>query len=324
MQPVLDVDNLHIQFPIDGTYYSAVEKLSFSIQQGETLGLVGESGCGKSVSSLAIMRLLQKSTRVTGKVKFLDKSLLELPEDAMRKVRGNQVGMIFQEPMTSLNPVLRVGDQVSESLILHRGLSKRQAWARSVELLDKVGMPNPKQVADGYPHQLSGGMRQRVMIAIAMACEPALLIADEPTTALDVTVQAQILDLMRKLAEEHNTAILFITHDLGVVAQMCNRVAVMYAGRIVEHGSVHQIFENPCHPYTLGLLNSVPRIAGERTRLEPIPGNVPSITNMPHGCKFKPRRCPHPELCRDEEPDLFDVEPGHQCRMWEYAPVGVK
>ncbi len=319
MQPVLEVDNLQIQFPIDEVYYSAVEKLSFSIQQGETLGLVGESGCGKSVSSLAIMRLLSKSAHVSGKVLFQGNSLLEMSEDEMRKVRGNRMGMIFQEPMTSLNPVLRIGDQVSESLILHKGLSKRQALAQSIELLDKVGLPNPKQVAEGYPHQLSGGMRQRVMIAIAMACEPALLIADEPTTALDVTVQAQILDLMRNLAEENNTAILFITHDLGVVAQMCDRVAVMYAGRIVEHGSVQQIFSNPCHPYTVGLLNSVPRISGERTRLQPIPGNVPPITNMPSGCKFKPR-CPNPEeLCRDEEPDLFDVEPGHQCRTWKYA-----
>lgn len=323
MQPVLEVSDLNIQFPIDGIYYSAVEKLSFFIQEGETLGLVGESGCGKSVTSLAIMRLLNRGARVRGQVKFQGQDLLALPHSAMSNIRGNKISMVFQEPMTSLNPVLQIGYQVSETLIRHKGLTKRQAAAETLALLARVGLPRPRDVAVSYPHQLSGGMRQRVMIAIAVACSPTLLIADEPTTALDVTMQAQILHLMQGLAVENRMAILFITHDLGVVAHMCNRVAVMYAGRIVEHGFVRQIFHNPCHPYTVGLLNSVPKIDGERRRLQPIPGHVPSLRDMPAGCKFKPR-CPDPEcLCRDREPDLFEVEPGHQCRTWQYASVGV-
>lgn len=323
MGAVLEVKNLKVEFPIDGQYYSAVEKLSFSIEQGETLGLVGESGCGKSVTSLAIMGLLNNSARISGQVLLDGHDLITLSQAQLSKMRGNRISMIFQEPMSALNPVLRITDQVREGLILHRGLTNRQATRTTIDLLKQVGLKNVHDVATAYPHQLSGGMQQRVMIAMAIACKPSLLIADEPTTALDVTIQAQILGLLRKLAEEFQMAMLFITHNLGVVAQISQRVAIMYAGRIVEHGFVHQIFSNPCHPYTIGLLNSVPRIHGTLARLEPIPGNVPSLTHMPSGCKFKPR-CANPDcLCRDSEPDLGEVEPGHQCRTWQYASTEV-
>lgn len=319
MAAVLQVKDLRVEFPIDGKYYSAVEKLSFSIEQGETLGLVGESGCGKSVTSLAIMGLLGTSASVSGQVILDGHDLLKLKQPQLSAMRGNRLSMIFQEPMSALNPVLRITDQVSEGLILHRGLSKRQARQETLDLLKQVGLKNVHDVAAAYPHQLSGGMQQRVMIAMAVACKPSLLIADEPTTALDVTIQAQILSLLKKLSEEYQMAMLFITHNLGVVARISQRVAIMYAGRIVEHGFVHQIFSNPCHPYTVGLLNSVPRIRGKLTRLEPIPGHVPSLSDMPPGCKFQPR-CANPDCyCRDSEPDLGDVEPGHQCRTWQYA-----
>ncbi len=319
MGALLSVDNLRVEFKIDDVYYSAVEKLSFSVNQGETLGIVGESGCGKSATSLAIMGLLQKNARVSGRVEFQGRSLFERPTSELRRLYGNEISMVFQDSMNALNPVLRVGDQIAEGLLSHRKIGKREALLSSIDLLDKMGLAHPSEIARMYPHELSGGMRQRVMIAMAMACEPKLLIADEPTTALDVTVQAQILRLIKKLTTKNHMGTLFITHDLGVIAQMCDRVAVMYAGRIVEHGSVKQIFHNPCHPYTEGLLKSVPRVDGQQHRLESIPGNVPPITAMPPGCKFKPR-CSNPEcLCRDTEPDLFDVEPGHQCRTWQYA-----
>ena len=321
MANVLEVNNLQIQFRIDEQYYSAVRDVNFYIREGETLGLVGESGCGKSVTSLAVMRLLQDPTRVSGEVNFRDKNLLDLPERQMRSIRGNEISMIFQEPMTSLNPVHKIGRQIGESLVLHRGLSPRQAKQKAIELLTQVGIPRPEQIVDEYPHQLSGGMRQRVMIAIAMACNPKLLIADEPTTALDVTIQAQILDLMRKLKDEFGTSILLITHDLGVVAETCDRVAVMYAGRIVEQGPVKKIFRNPQHPYTIGLLNSIPKIDGERQRLQPIEGNVPSLRNMPEGCRFAPR-CPHAmEICREKDADFYETEAEHQTRCWLHAQV---
>ncbi|QSO46655.1 ABC transporter ATP-binding protein [Alicyclobacillus mengziensis] len=323
MAAVLEVKDLKVEFPIDGEYYSAIEKLSFSIHTGETLGLVGESGCGKSVTSLAIMGLLHPSARVRGQVLLDGRNLLKLTKSQFNTLRGNRLSMIFQEPMSALNPVLRIKDQVGEGLMVHKGLTKRQAERATLDLLKQVGLKNASDVASAYPHQLSGGMQQRVMIAMAVACNPSLLIADEPTTALDVTIQAQILKLLQKLAEEHQMAMLFITHNLGVVARIAQRVAIMYAGRIVEHGFVRQIFKNPCHPYTIGLLNSVPRIDGERHRLESIPGHVPSLRDMPAGCKFRPR-CANPEcLCRDSEPDLGEVEPGHQCRTWQYANTGV-
>jgi len=316
---VLEVNDLQIQFRIDEKYYSAVQGVSFHIEEGETLGLVGESGCGKSVTSLAIMRLLTPQTKVSGKVSYQGKNLLELPEAQMRGIRGNEISMIFQEPMTSLNPVHRIGAQIGESLILHRGMSVKQARQQAIELLKQVGIPRPEHIVDEYPHQLSGGMRQRVMIAIAMACNPSLLIADEPTTALDVTIQAQILDLMRRLTKENRMSTLLITHDLGVVAEMCDRVAVMYAGRIVEEGTVQKIFRNPQHPYTIGLLNSIPKLDGERGRLHPISGNVPSLRNMATGCRFHPR-CPKVmDVCREQEPNFYSVEDEHRSRCWLHA-----
>lgn len=316
MSSLLEVENLNIEFDIDEQYYSAVEDVSFHIERGETLGLVGESGCGKSVTSLAVMRLLHPKARLSGKVLYDGQDLVQLPERRMRDIRGNKISMIFQEPMTSLNPVHKIGRQIGESLILHQGLSARQAYRRAMELLHEVGIAHAEQIVDDYPHQLSGGMRQRVMIAIAMACSPSLLIADEPTTALDVTIQAQILDLMRKLAADNNMALLLITHDLGVVAEMCDRVAVMYAGKVVEEGQVRHIFNNPQHPYTIGLMNSIPKIDGERKRLQPIDGNVPSLRNMPAGCRFAPR-CAHAmDVCRQESPTFHDVEPDHRSRCW--------
>jgi len=265
------------------------------------------------------MRLLTPQTKVSGEVSYQGKNLLELPEAKMRGIRGNEISMIFQEPMTSLNPVHRIGAQIGESLVLHRGMSVKQARQQAIELLKQVGIPRPEQIVDEYPHQLSGGMRQRVMIAIAMACNPSLLIADEPTTALDVTIQAQILDLMRRLTKENRMATLLITHDLGVVAEMCDRVAVMYAGRIVEEGTVEKIFRNPQHPYTIGLLNSIPKLDGERGRLHPISGNVPSLRNMATGCRFHPR-CPKAmDACREQEPNFYNVEDEHRSRCWLHA-----
>jgi oligopeptide/dipeptide ABC transporter ATP-binding protein len=317
---LLEVHDLKIQFRLDEEYYSAVEGVDFYIKEGETLGLVGESGCGKSVTSLALMGLLQDPTKVSGSIKFRDTDLTTLPEKKMRSIRGNDISMIFQEPMTSLNPVHKIGRQIGESLILHKGLSGRQAHNQAIELLAQVGIPRPEEIVNEYPHQLSGGMRQRVMIAIAMACNPQLLIADEPTTALDVTIQAQILDLMRSLSKERNMSTLLITHDLGVVAEMCDRVAVLYAGKIVEQGPVRTIFKNPQHPYTIGLLNSLPKITGEKERLNPIKGNVPSLRNMPTGCRFAPR-CPHAmDICRTT-PELFEVEDAHVSRCWLHADV---
>jgi oligopeptide/dipeptide ABC transporter ATP-binding protein len=316
---VLEIENLNIQFRLDEQYYTAVQDVSFNIREGETLGLVGESGCGKSVTSLAIMRLLQPHTKVSGRIIYQGQNLLDLSPAQMRSIRGNEISMIFQEPMTSLNPVHRIGAQISESLILHKDLTAKQARQEAIHLLRSVGIPRPEQIVDEFPHQLSGGMRQRVMIAIAMACNPNLLIADEPTTALDVTIQAQILDLMRKLARENHTSILLITHDLGVVAEMCDRVAVMYAGRIVEEGPVRQIFRNPQHPYTQGLLNSLPKIDGPRTRLQPIDGNVPSLRNMPQGCRFAPR-CRHAkDVCRKQDADFYLIEEAHRVRCWLHA-----
>lgn len=316
MSNVLDVKDLQIEFKIDEQYYKAVQGVSFHIQAGETLGIVGESGCGKSVTSLAVMGLLQSPTKISGEILYNDRNLLEVPDGQMRKIRGNEIGMIFQEPMTSLNPVHKIGRQIGETLVLHRGMTPRQALRESVEMLKRVGIPRAEQIIDEYPHQLSGGMRQRVMIAIAMACSPSLLIADEPTTALDVTIQAQILELMKTLAKEHGTSIMLITHDLGVVAETCERVAVMYAGRVVEEGPVRKIFHNPQHPYTRGLLNSIPKLVGERKRLEPIEGTVPSLRNMPDGCRFA-ARCPFVmDKCIANNPDLFEVEAGHTSRCF--------
>ncbi len=317
MSHVIDVESLSVEFNINNQFFKAVRDVSFYIDSGETLGLVGESGCGKSVTSLAILQLLTKSARIHGQVQYGGNDLLLLGSDQMRKIRGNEISMIFQEPMTSLNPVYTIGAQIAEALLLHKNISRKEANRLAVELLHKVGIPRPNEILKDYPHQLSGGMRQRVMISIAMSCNPKLLIADEPTTALDVTIQAQILELMRQISDDFNTSILMITHDLGVVAETCDRVAVMYAGRIVEQGKVDDIFFHPQHPYTKGLLNAIPKIDAEtKRRLEPISGNVPSLTRMPAGCAFAPR-CPMVmDKCRTDLPDLIPIDDGHYSRCW--------
>ena len=314
---VLNVDSLNVEFNINGKYFHAVNDVSFHIKEGETLGLVGESGCGKSVTSLALVRLLSKSARVSGKVFYKDRNMLAIAENEMRRARGEEISMIFQEPMTSLNPVYKIGAQISETLRLHSKISSRQAAKQAIEMLRKVGIARPDEIMENYPHQLSGGMRQRVMIAIAMICNPKLLIADEPTTALDVTIQAQILALMKELSRDFGTSVMLITHDLGVVAEMCDRVAVMYAGHIIEQGTVDDIFFDTNHPYTQGLLNAIPKIdVMEKERLQPIAGNVPALTKMPNGCRFA-ARCPHVmDRCKHELPPLTEVGTSHLSRCW--------
>jgi peptide/nickel transport system ATP-binding protein len=314
---LLEVENLQTHFGTPDGVVRAVEGLSFSIDAGETLAIVGESGCGKSVTSMSILRLIQEPPgRTRGAIRFEGRDLLTLSDAQMRALRGDDISMIFQEPMTSLNPVLTVGRQIGETLRLHQGLSKRDAEARSVEALELVGIPAPKRRVHEYPHQLSGGMRQRVMIAMALACNPKLLIADEPTTALDVTIQAQILDLMRDLKTRLGSAIMLITHDLGVVAEMAQRVVVMYAGRKVEEATVGAIFAAPLHPYTRGLLGAVPRLGsslahGAREKLAEIPGLVPSLRKPIVGCAFA-GRCPLvTELCRNVAPAVETKAPGH-------------
>ena len=317
---LLEVKNLKTYFDTDAGTVKAVDGVSFSIEPGKTLGIVGESGCGKSVTSLSIMRLLPAPVgRVAGgEITMNGKNLLDLSEPEMRKIRGNDISMIFQEPMTSLNPVYTIGEQIMEPLRLHQRMNDHQAKERAIEMLELVGIPSPKQRVADYPHQLSGGMRQRAMIAMALACNPALLIADEPTTALDVTVQAQILDLMNDLREKLNSAIMFITHDLGVIAQMAQRVVVMYAGKVVEEADVEPLYGSPKHPYTQGLLRSIPRMDCDRERLEVIPGVVPSPLNFPGGCKFHNRcdRCM--DRCAVEESPLYLLKGNRKVRCWLY------
>jgi len=316
---LLDVQGLVTEFKRGSSQIRAVSDVSFHINRREVVGLVGESGCGKSVTSLSLMRLLKDTPgRISGgKVLFEDRDLVTLPEKDMRNIRGNEIAMIFQEPMTSLNPVLKIGKQLEEPLMVHLGLSRSQAKERAADLLRQVGIPRAEEVLHDYPHQLSGGMRQRVMIAMAIACKPKLLIADEPTTALDVTIQAQILELLRKLRADNDMSVLLITHDLGVVAEMCDRVIVMYAGRVVEEGSVQELFENPRHPYTKGLIRSVPKLRQKVHRLESIPGNVPDLSQMPQGCKFAPRCAYATERCLKEEPGLLGVEgTSRKSRCW--------
>jgi peptide/nickel transport system ATP-binding protein len=319
--PLLEVEGLKTHFFTRDGVVRAVDGVSFSIQPGETLALVGESGCGKSVTSLSILRLIASppGRTVAGAIRFNGRDLLGLTERAMRDVRGNEISMIFQEPMTSLNPVLTVGRQIAEALVLHRGLARSQATARAIEMLHLVNIPEAARRASEYPHQMSGGMRQRVMIAMALACDPKLLIADEPTTALDVTIQAQILDLMRALKAKTGAAIMLITHDLGVVAEMAQRVVVMYAGRKVEEARVDDLFARPRHPYTRGLLNSIPRLGAKsgRARLAEIPGMVPSLREPIAGCAFA-TRCPYAvERCRVEAPPLEARAEGHTVACWE-------
>jgi peptide/nickel transport system ATP-binding protein len=322
---VLEVKNLQTVFFTNSGLFKAVDDLSFSVRRGETLAIVGESGCGKSVTALSIMRLVPDPPGriVGGSVALEGTDVLGLNEADMRAIRGNRISMIFQEPMTSLNPVMRIGDQITEAVRLHRDMSAREAWKKAVEMLRLVRIPEPERRAHEYPHQLSGGMRQRAMIAMALACRPALLIADEPTTALDVTIQAQILALIVELQKELGTGLILITHDLGVVAQTAQRVIVMYAGKKVEEAGVEALFENPRHPYTRGLMASMPAVLsfGSKTdaRLTEIPGMVPSLTNLPPGCAFAPRCSLAIDKCRAEFPPLEDWGDNHFAACWRAA-----
>ena len=318
---LLEVKGLKVRFTTEDGVVRAVDDVSFELDRGKVLGIVGESGSGKSVTAMTVLGLTRdKNTAFEGEVIYRGENLLALPESRLRDVRGAEIAMIFQDPMTSLNPVYTVGNQIVEAIVTHEQVSKQEAKRRTVELLRQVGIPNPQQRVDDYPHQFSGGMRQRAMIAMAISCNPDVLIADEPTTALDVTIQAQILDLMRGLQADTGTAIILITHDLGVVAEMCDRVAVMYAGEIVEQASVHNLFADPQHPYTRGLIGSVPRLGDAREELSTIPGSVPNLIALPAGCRFAPR-------CQDrvdwnvvealeQHPELLEVSPGHEARCW--------
>ena len=324
---VLDVKNLQTVFFTNSGLFKAVDDVSFSVRRGETLAIVGESGCGKSVSALSIMRLVPDPPGriVGGSVMLEGTDLLGLDEAAMRAIRGNRISMIFQEPMTSLNPVMRIGDQITEAVRLHRDMTSKEAWKQAVDMLRLVRIPEPERRAVEYPHQLSGGMRQRAMIAMALSCRPALLIADEPTTALDVTIQAQILALIVELQKELGTGLILITHDLGVVAQTAQRVIVMYAGKKVEEATVEALFENPRHPYTRGLMASMPAVIslGAKTdaRLTEIPGMVPSLTNLPAGCAFAPRCRLAIDRCRQEYPPLQDFGDNHFSACWRAAEL---
>jgi oligopeptide/dipeptide ABC transporter ATP-binding protein len=320
---LLRVEDLQVRFGTERGLVHAVNGISFDIRPGETLGIVGESGCGKSVTSLAILGILARNGRVTnGRAVFEGQDLIQMDDAELRKIRGKEIAMIFQDPMTSLNPVLTVGRQIREALETHFGMERKAADARATELLDQVGIPSAKMRLKDYPHQFSGGMRQRAMIAMALACEPKLLIADEPTTALDVTIQAQILAVLRELVREHRTALVMITHDLGVVAGMCERVNVMYGGLFMETGSAEAIFGTPRHPYTLGLLQSVPRLdAARRERLKPIEGNPRDMLTAPQECPFAPRCRYEVEQSRQEVPPLVEIEPGHFVACFNPVPA---
>jgi len=314
--PLLSIRDLRTWFYTESGVARAVDGVSFDVGAGETVGIVGESGCGKSVTALSILRLIQPPGRIEpgSRIEFEGKNLVTLPDAEMRRIRGNRISMIFQEPMSALNPVFTVGDQVAEVARIHAGLSRKKAWDRAVETLALTGIPAPEERAKQYPHQLSGGMRQRVLIAMALIMKPALVIADEPTTALDVTIQAQILDLLVHLQKEFGTSILMITHDLGVIAETTSRVIVMYAGEIVEEASATELFAHPHHPYTEGLMHSMPHIGHDQERLNVIPGTVPAPTNWPHGCRFR-ERCPYSwDLPEREHPPLYDVGTGHVSR----------
>ena len=321
--PLLEVKNLKTHFYTESGVVKAVDGVDFVVYPGEVLGIVGESGCGKSVTSLSIMRLIgQPGKVVDGEVFFNGTNLLDLPESEMVKVRGNSISMIFQQPQSALNPVFRAGEQIGEVLNIHQSLGAEAGRKRAIELLKMVGIPEPERRADSYPHELSGGQAQRVMIAMALACVPDLLIADEPTTALDVTIQAQILDLMRNLRENIGTAIILITHDLGVIAEMAERVAVMYAGQVVEQTDVKTLFKEPLHPYTQGLIGSIPVLGKIKEKLDVIPGSVPNLIDLPAGCRFAARCRARVEnnlsICSEKEPALGDIKQGHLVRCWLY------
>jgi oligopeptide/dipeptide ABC transporter ATP-binding protein len=320
---ILEVKGLKTQFFTDSGIVRAVDGIDFDVKSGEVVGIVGESGCGKSVTSLSIMRLIAHPGKIVeGEIRFHDEDLIKMPESRLRRLRGNRISMIFQQPQSSLNPAFRVGDQLAEVLQIHQKMDKEMALKRAVELLSMVGIPEPSARVKAFPHELSGGMAQRVMIAMALACVPELLIADEPTTALDVTIQAQILDLMRNLRSKMETSIILITHDLGVVAEMCDRVNVMYAGRIMEQAGVNDLFQQPRHPYTVALIGSTPVLGQADKELVTIPGAVPSLVNLPSGCRFA-ARCQaridnQLEICTEEEPELLQVAPNHWVRCWLY------
>ena len=315
---ILEIKNLHTYFYTDSGVIKSVDGVDIELREGTTLGIVGESGSGKSVTALSVMGLLMGTTGkvAEGEILFEGRDLTKLDDEERRKMRGEKISMIFQEPMTSLNPVIKMGDQITECILIHNNISKQEAWDKAVEMLKLTGVPRVERMMKEYPFQLSGGQRQRVMIAMALVCKPKILIADEPTTALDVTIQAQILDLMENLKQKTGTSILFITHDLGVVAEVCDDVVVMYSGRVVEKGDVRSIFASPSHPYTRGLLASIPKLGECAEELESIPGNVPNPKYMPQGCKFAPRCSCAFDKCREEEPGFYDVGEGHMSRCW--------
>lgn len=323
MGDLLNIKNLKTYFYTEDGVIKAVDDVSLSIREGETLGVVGESGCGKSITAMSILRLIPNPPGkiIDGEIIFDGEDLTKVSDAHIRKIRGNKISVIFQEPMTSLNPVFTIGDQIIEAIVIHQNMNQEQARKKAIEMLKLVGIPRAEEVVDAYPHELSGGMRQRAMIAMAMACNPKLLIADEPTTALDVTIQAQILDLMRDLKNKTNTSIMLITHDLGVVAEMADHVVVMYAGKVVEEANVLEIFKNPMHPYTVGLLESKPILNQDKERLNSIPGQVPNPLNMPEGCYFHPRCSKAMDICRKQQPTLCTVKDGHKVACHLYKEV---
>lgn len=318
---LLEVKNLKTYFHSSSGTVKASDDVSFYVKRGETLGIVGESGCGKSITSMSIVRLIETppGKYEGGEIWFEGEDMLKISDERMREIRGNDISIIFQEPMTSLNPVFRIGEQIGEALILHRGMDKHEAREEGIKMLRLVKIPNPERIIDNYPFELSGGMRQRVMIAMALACAPKLLIADEPTTALDVTIQAQVLDLMNDLKKNIDASIIFITHDLGVIAEMSDRVMVMYAGKVVELANVEEIFKNPKHPYTIGLIASKPDLTTESARLHVIPGSVPDLNNRPSGCPFHPR-CEHAmDVCKENFPNETTIDKGHTVSCWLFS-----
>lgn len=315
---ILEIKNMHTYFFTDNGTVKSVDGVDIELERGKTLGIVGESGSGKSVTALSLMGLLTGTTGrvVEGEIILDGQDILKMSDEERRKMRGKDIAMVFQEPMTSLNPVMKIGAQVMENITLHQNVSKEQAKQLTIDILKKTGLPRVERIVNEYPFQLSGGQRQRVMIAMALVCNPKILIADEPTTALDVTIQAQILDLMNQLKKDIGTSIIFITHDLGVVAEVCDEVVVMYCGRVVEKANVYDLFEQPGHPYTEGLLASIPKMGVEVDELDSIPGNVPNPKYMPEGCKFAPRCKYATDICRKEEPGFFDLGNGHVSRCW--------